>query len=52
MPELDQFVEPFATRVASFDRRAIAEAKEIINQRAGLAEPADLPERKRSSSRP
>ena len=40
--ELDEFVERFATRVASFDRRAIAAAKEIINQRAGLAEPADL----------
>jgi enoyl-CoA hydratase/carnithine racemase len=40
--ELDAFVERFATRVASFDRTAIAAAKEIINQRAGLAQPADL----------
>ncbi len=40
--ELDEFVERFAMRVASFDRRAIAAAKEIINQRAGLAQPADL----------
>ena len=40
--ELDAFVERFATRVATFDRRLIAAAKEIINQRAGLAQPADL----------
>jgi hypothetical protein len=40
--ELDAFVERFATRVATFDRRLIAVAKEIINQRAGLAQPADL----------
>jgi enoyl-CoA hydratase/carnithine racemase len=39
--ELDEFVERFAMRVATFDRRAIAAAKEILNQRAGLAEPAD-----------
>lgn len=40
--ELDAFVERFATRVASFDRRLIAAAKDIINQRAGLAQPDDL----------
>ncbi len=40
--ELDEFVERFATRVASFDRRAIAAAKEIIHQRAGLVQAADL----------
>ncbi len=40
--ELDEFVERFATRVASFDRKAIAAAKEIINQRAGLVPAADL----------
>ena len=39
---LDAFVERFATRVASFDRRLIAAAKDIINQRAGLAQPDDL----------
>ncbi len=40
--ELDEFVERFATRVASFDRAAIAAVKDILNQRAGLATPADL----------
>lgn len=40
--ELDEFVERFATRVASFDRKAIATAKEIINQRAGLPQNVDL----------
>jgi len=42
--ELDAFVERFALRVASFDRRAIAVAKEIINRRTGLPEPAELAE--------
>lgn len=40
--ELEAFVERFATRLAGFDRRAIATAKQIINQRTGLPEPADL----------
>lgn len=40
--ELDAFVERFATRVASFDSKAIAGAKDIINQRAGLVPAADL----------
>jgi enoyl-CoA hydratase/carnithine racemase len=40
--ELDSFVERFAARLASFDRRAIATAKDIINQRMGLPQAADL----------
>ena len=40
--DLDAFVERFATRVASFDRRLIAAAKDIINQRAGIATAADI----------
>lgn len=40
--QLDAFVERFALRVASFDRRAIASAKSIINRRCGLPEVADL----------
>ncbi len=40
--ELDAFVERFATRLAGFDRRAIATAKRTINERTGLPEPADL----------
>src|ERR1700731_3260994 len=31
-PELDGFVDAFARRIASFDRRAIAAAKNLINQ--------------------
>ena len=41
-PELDRFVERFATRVASFDRRLIAAAKEIINEGAGIATYEDV----------
>jgi enoyl-CoA hydratase/carnithine racemase len=40
--ELDEFVERFASRVASFDRKPIALAKKIINERAGLVPAADL----------
>jgi enoyl-CoA hydratase/carnithine racemase len=40
--ELDAFVERFAARLAGFDRRAIATAKQIINERTGLPQPADL----------
>jgi enoyl-CoA hydratase/carnithine racemase len=40
--ELNEFVERFANRVASFDRRAIAAVKQIVNQRVGLAKTADL----------
>ena len=40
--ELDQFVERFATRVASFDRQAIAKIKGILNQRGGLPAAAGL----------
>ena len=40
--ELDSFVERFASRLAGFDRRAIATAKQIINERTRLPEPADL----------
>ena len=40
--ELDAFVERFASRVAGFDRRLITAAKEIINQRAGIATTADI----------
>jgi enoyl-CoA hydratase/carnithine racemase len=40
--ELDEFVDRFANRVATFDRRAIAAVKEIVNQRVGLAKTADL----------
>lgn len=40
--ELDAFVDRFALRVDSFDRRAIATAKSIINERTRLPEPADL----------
>jgi len=40
--DLDGFVERFAARVAGFDRRLIAAAKEIINQRGGLATPVDM----------
>ena len=32
MVELDGFVDAFARRIASFDRRAIAAAKNLINQ--------------------
>lgn len=40
--ELDAFVERFAIRVAGFDRRAIAIAKQIINERGRVAQVADL----------
>lgn len=41
-PELDDFVEQFAIRVAGFDRQAIFLVKETINQRVGLVPAADL----------
>jgi len=34
--ELDSFVDSFATRIASFDKQAIASIKSIINQRATI----------------
>lgn len=40
--ELDAFVERFATRVASFDRRLLALTKKIVNERVGLASIEDL----------
>jgi enoyl-CoA hydratase/carnithine racemase len=40
--ELDAFVDRFARRVASFDRAAIAAAKQTINERLGLPEPQDI----------
>ncbi len=40
--DLDEFVERFADRLARFDRRAIATAKQIISARTGLPAPADL----------
>jgi enoyl-CoA hydratase/carnithine racemase len=39
--ELDAFVERFAARVASFERPAIAAAKETINRLLGLPQPAN-----------
>jgi enoyl-CoA hydratase/carnithine racemase len=40
--ELDAFVDRFARRVASFDRNAIALAKQIVNERGHLTTPTDL----------
>lgn len=40
--ELDEFVERFATRVASFDREAIAAAKRLLTERGGVPRPEDL----------
>jgi enoyl-CoA hydratase/carnithine racemase len=40
--ELDDFVDRFARRVASFDRDAIAVAKRRLNELGGVPAPADL----------
>jgi enoyl-CoA hydratase/carnithine racemase len=40
--ELDDWVDRLARRIAGFDRRSVAVTKRIINERAGLAAPADL----------
>lgn len=40
--ELDAFVERFANRVASFDKRTIAATKEILNMRGRIATAEDL----------
>lgn len=40
--ELDDFVERFARRVDSFDRKAIALAKRILNERGSLPKNEDL----------
>jgi enoyl-CoA hydratase/carnithine racemase len=40
--ELDEFVDRFAKRVASFNKKAIATAKQLINERTHVAQVADL----------
>jgi len=40
--QLDQFVEDFALRIQSFDKKTIALAKSIINERTQPINPADL----------
>jgi enoyl-CoA hydratase/carnithine racemase len=40
--ELDDFVDRFATRVASFEREAIVAAKELLTRLGGVPRPADL----------
>ena len=40
--ELDAFVDRFARRVGSFDKQALALAKQILNQRGSLPKVADL----------
>jgi enoyl-CoA hydratase/carnithine racemase len=40
--ELDLFVDNFARRIASFDKKTIAITKEIINERTGVAKIEDL----------
>lgn len=40
--ELDAYVDAFATRIASFDRRALELAKKMVNARAGVPSEADL----------
>jgi enoyl-CoA hydratase/carnithine racemase len=40
--ELDVFVDNFARRIASFDKKTIALAKEIINERTGVPTVEDL----------
>ena len=40
--DLDGFVDGFASRIAGFDRDAIATAKEILRNHAGVPTPADL----------
>jgi enoyl-CoA hydratase/carnithine racemase len=39
--ELDAFVETFARRVASFEKRALELAKKLVNARAGIPSEAD-----------
>lgn len=40
--ELDAYVENLATRIASFDKEAVALAKQIINDRVSMASVAEL----------
>jgi len=40
--ELDRFVEALARRIAGFDRRAVAKAKSLVNQRSAPASEGDL----------
>ncbi len=40
--ELNAFVDRYACRLARFGREAVARAKSLLNQRAGLASSADL----------
>jgi enoyl-CoA hydratase/carnithine racemase len=40
--ELDEFVDRFATRVASFDREALVSAKQLLTKLGGVPSPADL----------
>jgi enoyl-CoA hydratase/carnithine racemase len=40
--ELDEFVHRFAVRIAGFSKTALAAAKEIINERTGIANVKDL----------
>ena len=42
--DLDQFVDKLASRIASFDRAAIAATKKFLGKRAGLAHKEDLAE--------
>jgi enoyl-CoA hydratase/carnithine racemase len=40
--ELDAFVDRLASRIAGFDREAVATAKRVVGERSPLARPADL----------
>ncbi|MBX9600386.1 MAG: enoyl-CoA hydratase/isomerase family protein [Bryobacteraceae bacterium] len=40
--QLDNFVTRLANRISTFDRKAVAESKRIINERAGLATKDEL----------
>lgn len=40
--ELDSFVENFAMRIASFDKKVLEACKKTINQRSDLPSPGDL----------
>jgi enoyl-CoA hydratase/carnithine racemase len=40
--ELDQFVDRFARRVASFDREAVVTAKRLVNEQGGIPAPDEL----------
>ncbi|MDD9781496.1 enoyl-CoA hydratase/isomerase family protein [Priestia megaterium] len=40
--ELDEFVDKFARRVASFEKRALTIGKKMVNARAGVPSQADL----------